>query len=187
MAPKLPFYAPYLPLSAKTMAPNLETSSRDSSYCCAPFPACVNRTTGRISLWGCRSGLLGVPFMVMEEEFLASFYPRLIMVLLLCKFRVSTAIFCASSTSSFHDIVEFACGNWEALNPETISFTYELPGNAMCMLRSDYDLNTLISFACSSGLEHVNVSVHNGPFIPQIEYDSGSQENDSTIEWSSGP
>ncbi|KAK9291102.1 hypothetical protein L1049_009289 [Liquidambar formosana] len=57
----------------------------------------------------------------------------------------------------------------------------------MCMLRSDYDLNTLISFACSSGLEHVNVSVHNGPFIPQIEYDSGSQENDSTIEWSSGP
>ncbi|KAK9288701.1 hypothetical protein L1049_017164 [Liquidambar formosana] len=67
------------------------------------------------------------------------------MVLLLCKFRVSTAIFCASSTSRLHDIVEFACGNWDALNPETISFTYELPD------------------------------------------DSDSQENDSTIEWSSGP
>ncbi|KAK9284680.1 hypothetical protein L1049_023856 [Liquidambar formosana] len=55
------------------------------------------------------------------------------------------------------------------------------------MLRNDYDLNTLLSFACSSDLEHVNVSVQNGPFIPHGEDDSGNQEDDSTIEWSYVP
>ncbi|KAK9284049.1 hypothetical protein L1049_012309 [Liquidambar formosana] len=115
-----------------------------------------------------------------------SVFTRIIMVLLLCKFRVSTAIFCASSTSRFRDVIEFACGNWDSLNSETISFTYELPGNALCMLRSDYDLNTLISFACSVGLEHVNVSVYDGPFIPQIEDDASSQENHMMIDSSSG-
>ncbi|KAK9276140.1 hypothetical protein L1049_005671 [Liquidambar formosana] len=61
------------------------------------------------------------------------------MVLLLCKYRASTTIFCTLSASRFDDLVQFACGTWQCLNAKWITFTYELPESYHADIEEDGD------------------------------------------------
>ena len=73
------------------------------------------------------------------------------------------------------DLVNQICSKWKTLLPNTVCFTYALPGHQKCMLDNDRDLLSLSMLVVSLGLDRVDVFV-----LELSEYDN--EDNEANVD-----
>ena len=96
-------------------------------------------------------------------------------IMFLCKFGMFTNVVLFTDSMGMDDLVNQICSKWKTLSPNSVCFTYALPGHLEFMIGNDRDLLSLSMLAASLGLDRVDVFV-----LELSEY--GNKDNEDNVD-----